>query len=1170
MTTRQLVTIGKNGNRSEKRSVTGDYVRMSDGEEYYKISNYDSMNPFFMSIVSDSDHWIFISSTGGLTAGRRSCETALFPYYTEDKITESTGHTGSCTLLKIEKNNQYYLWEPFSDRYTGVYDIQRNLYKSIYGNSVLFEEINNDLGFTFSYSWRTSDKYGIVRSSRIVQNSESGKVEILDGIQNILPYGTTSLVQNTFSVLLDAYKRNECDKSSGLGIFSLSSILTDQAEPSEALKATTVWHTGLENVTHLVSSHQISSFRQGHCIKEENDIRGRRGSYFVSSCISIEKGEEKEWHIVAELNQDPCKIASLRNSLIKNRGYLTNDLKKDIAIGTVQLKEIVSRADGIHLTNDKSSTVHHYANVMFNTMRGGIFADNYSIESKNLAAFARLRNQNVYNENKNFFDSIEAQIDISDLIRLASDTGNHDIIRICYEYLPLTFSRRHGDPSRPWNHFSINIRNEDGSRRLDYQGNWRDIFQNWEALAYSYPEFVESMIIKFLNATTADGYNPYRVTADGIDWEAPEEGNPWANIGYWSDHQIIYLQKLLEASDKFHPGELASLLGTSIFSHANVPYRICSYDKMLEDYYSTISFDHKLEKAVEEKVKEIGSDGTLILDNNDKVFHVTLAEKMLILLLAKISNLVPEGGIWMNTQRPEWNDANNALVGKGLSMVTVYHLLRYVSFSGQLFKNAEISEISITEEVKSWFDSIFSTIKKYESYKSFSDIDKRKFMDEMGFASSKYRDNLYTSGFTDARDKIDISQLTGFLSAANHLLTHTIKANRRSDGLYHSYNVISIDKSSASVENLYEMLEGQVAVLSSGYLNAEESLELLDALRSSKMYREDQHSYMLYPDRDLKCFLEKNSFTKKQADASPLIKALIDAGNSSIVQCDENGVYHFNGSFRNVKDLKKALDLLQTDRSFSGIIATDKGKVLGLFEEVFNHNAFTGRSGTFFAYEGLGSIYWHMVSKLLLAVQEIITVSVDEKCPDHIIKALCERYYDIRKGLGFNKSPDNYGAFPTDPYSHTPREQGARQPGMTGQVKEEVISRLGEVGIIINNGSIKISPVLLRSSEFLKTNSLFEYYAVDGSKKVIILSPGSLAITFCQTPIVIVDSNEQKIAVTCSDNSTIEIDNSELPPEISQKVFKRDGSIEKILIYTSQELIEDLNISTHDEMPVEA
>ncbi|MEJ2279477.1 MAG: hypothetical protein P8Y70_17300 [Candidatus Lokiarchaeota archaeon] len=45
------------------------------------------MPPFFMSIVSSSNHWLFISSTGGLSAGRVSAEQALFPYYTDDKLT---------------------------------------------------------------------------------------------------------------------------------------------------------------------------------------------------------------------------------------------------------------------------------------------------------------------------------------------------------------------------------------------------------------------------------------------------------------------------------------------------------------------------------------------------------------------------------------------------------------------------------------------------------------------------------------------------------------------------------------------------------------------------------------------------------------------------------------------------------------------------------------------------------------------------------------------------------------------------------------------------------------------------------------------------------------------------------------------------------------------------
>ncbi len=69
-------------------SVSGSYFRML-GETYYRIHRYDQIPPFFMSIISSADHWLFISSTGGLTAGRVNAESALFPYYTDDKIAEN-------------------------------------------------------------------------------------------------------------------------------------------------------------------------------------------------------------------------------------------------------------------------------------------------------------------------------------------------------------------------------------------------------------------------------------------------------------------------------------------------------------------------------------------------------------------------------------------------------------------------------------------------------------------------------------------------------------------------------------------------------------------------------------------------------------------------------------------------------------------------------------------------------------------------------------------------------------------------------------------------------------------------------------------------------------------------------------------------------------------------
>ena len=75
-----------------------------------------------------------------------------------------------------------------------------------------------------------------------------------------------------------------------------------------------------------------------------------------------------------------------------------------------------------------------------------------------------------------------------------------------------------------------------------------------------------------------------------------------------------------------------------------------------------------------------------------------------------------------------------------------------------------------------------------------------------------------------------------------------------------------------------------------------------------------------------------------------------------------------------------------------------------------------------------------MVSKLLLAAYENTNMAL--KTDDEIlIGRMYDHYFEILAGIGAHKSPKLYGAFPTDPYSHTPGGKGAQQPGITGQVK---------------------------------------------------------------------------------------------------------------------------------------
>ena len=1148
------IFIGKTSSAISQEFVAGEYVTLS-GETYYKISNYDRMPPFFMSIVSDSDHWMFISSSGGLSAGRQNAESALFPYYTEDRIAENFENTGSKTLILPERDGNRYLWEPFSCRYAGVYRIHRNLYKNVLGNALVFEEVNEDLRITFRYSWRTSDRYGFVKTSSLINHGEAAcQVELLDGVQNLLPYGVTSLTQGTFSVLLDAYKRSELDRESGLGMFTLSSKLTDLAEPSESLKATTVWHCGLTDAQYLLSSTQMEAFRQGSPLQEETDMRGCRGAFFVHAKCALDPAEEKAWQLVAELNQDGTQVAALRSEIRRNsRKELSARLEADIQKGSENLNAIVAQTDGLQTSGDRLSTVHHFSNVLFNTMRGGIFAKGYLLSKADLTDFILARNRLFFRLQHDFITQLPKEFSITDLLQQAAESGSKNLERLCYEYLPLTFSRRHGDPSRPWNKFSINLKKEDGSLNLDYQGNWRDIFQNWEPLAFSYPEFVESMVCKFLNATTADGYNPYRVTRDGIEWEVPEPDNPWANIGYWGDHQIVYLLKLMEISEKFHPGRLQNMLNRRIFSHANVPYRIKKYSAILEDSYDTIDFDEALDREIAERAEEIGADAKLLQDSNGKVVHVSLTEKLLILLLTKLSNFAPEGGIWMNTQRPEWNDANNALAGRGLSMVTLCYLRRYLVFCQELFRSCEQTSFTVTNNVYDLLQAIQAALERFRPLlkASFTDRKRRAIMDELGEAGSRYRQNYYQNHLSDSIETLHRDNLLSFLELTLEYAEHSIRANKRKDDLYHAYNTLYLGEGSASVHTLYEMLEGQVAVLSSGLLSGAEALDLLQALRNSALYREDQHSYILYPDRDLAGFLKKNCLSETEVKDSELIAALVHNGESSLISRDVNGQYHFNGSFRNAKDVKQALENLKKHPQYAALAENESGIILGIFEKHFNHQSFTGRSGTFFAYEGLGSIYWHMVSKLLLAVQENYLRALEHGEAIGILEQLADAYYDVRSGIGFNKSPEVYGAFPTDPYSHTPAGSGARQPGMTGQVKEEILTRLGEMGLFVEGGKISFNPVFLRKEEFLKDAQTFSYIDTIGQIQTLGLPAGSLAYTFCQTPVVYITAPSTKTVISFADGTTQEIEGNCLDADLSHRIFQRDGSIRQVTLYTA-------------------
>ena len=258
---------------------------------------------------------------------------------------------------------------------------------------------------------------------------------------------------------------------------------------------------------------------------------------------------------------------------------------------------------------------------------------------------------------------------------------------------------------------------------------------------------------------------------------------------------------------------------------------------------------------------------------------------------------------------------------------------------------------------------------------------------------------------------------------------------------------------------------------------------------------------------------------------------------------DAEGRLRFDAALHHAGPCREALLALRAE-GVPGVDDAAVAQVLGVYEQVFHHRAFTGRSGSMFAYEGLGSVYWHMVAKLLVAVQEQALRAAAAGAPAALQRHLRDHALAIRDGLGgVRKGPGGWGAFPLDPYSHTPAHGGARQPGMTGQVKEELLARLVELGVLVRQGRIVFQAALVRRAELLAAPGRLE---LPGAAASIEVPAGALAFTLCQVPIVVQEAAAPRLQVTWRDGRITEAAGTRLDAAASAAVLGRTGEVQRI------------------------
>ena len=635
-----------------------------------------------------------------------------------------------------------------------------------------------------------------------------------------------------------------------------------------------------------------------------------------STTLDLARHRTSRWSIVADVNQDHAAVAALRNLLGRRPAAVGRQLERISPAAPTSWSGLVAAADGLqhhgraadHGASLRQRPLQHHARRHLCRQRPGRQRDD-------LLDFVRVRNRAVLASTRPSLPACRTALHSPNSMPAPATTGVPDLIRLCYEYLPLTFSRRHGDPSRPWNRFSINLKQ---ARRHAAASTTRATGATSSRTGSRWPGPIPCL------RRGHDRQVPQRHHRRRLQ---PLPGDARRHrVGSARTRQSLVQHRLLERPPDHLPAEAAGSrravpsrrAGSAARTARLQPMPTCPtafapMPRCSRTGTTPSTSTGSSEEAIAAAWRDWAPTASWCATRSGQVFHVTLAEKLLVLLLAKLANLVPEGGIWMNTQRPEWNDANNALVGKGLSVVTAAYLRRFIVFCQALLaawrpgcvdsqlsrgRSAGRRACHPRHEPALAANRLQRSSRGAPSWMRWAPppatIGWRFYHD--GLAAAQVDDSWRRRccrALLDAGAGLRRPDAARQPPAAMASITPTTSCACAGEGV--------------AVDHLYEMLEGQVAVLSSGLLASDEALALLQTLRGSQLYRADQHSYILYPDRELPGFLQQEpGRRRRRLRRLALVAALTAANDRTLLVRDENGVYHFNGAFRNARRCRAA------------------------------------------------------------------------------------------------------------------------------------------------------------------------------------------------------------------------------------------------------------------------
>ena len=666
-------------------------------EDVYKMEGYDEL-PAFSSFLpglagkKGIPLWVYYTNRGqGVNSfGIHHKNNAIMEFNPANTAYENTAIKGFRTFIKC--NGRFF--EAFRE-----YNLkaERNFY--IRKNSFWIEEINHEHGIkiTVKYFVLPNNSIGaLVRKVEITNlEKEEKSIELLDGLPKIIPYGITNGQYKEMSNLFKSWTeiKNIEEKAP---FYTMRASSDDSAEVSEVEGG--YFYVGIHEGqvmpviydaevifdfdTSLVQP--ISFLKQSffELIHAKQCFYNKVPCGFTPISMALSADESKKFY---SLTGFAGSVGQLKDKLFE---FCEGDF---IAVNEKIADELVD-----HLTAD------------IKTQSGVPVFDQY-MEHNYLDNFLRGGYPFVFGKG-----------------------GKKSVVHL--------FNRKHGDPERDYNFFSIA-----GEYYSQGNGNFRDVNQNRRNDVFFHNEIGDFNIKTFFELIQIDGYNPLEVRPSTFsvkpefvleieqllknNVEDQSErllkiiGKPFTpgqlsnciakynieincdedtllekllsccnqNIeagfgeGYWSDHWD-YNMDLVDSYLSIFPERRKRLLfEDNTYRFYDSPARVLPRS---EKYVITVKNEVRQYGALvhdDEKANREGFDkkGTNWLKTKQGDYAVTtLMGKMISLAVIKFSSLDPYGmGVEMEGGKPGWNDAMNGLPGLfGSGMSETFELKRLIAF----------------------------------------------------------------------------------------------------------------------------------------------------------------------------------------------------------------------------------------------------------------------------------------------------------------------------------------------------------------------------------------------------------------------------------------------------------------------------------------------------------